>query len=242
MNNILVLGGTGFVGRSVCEKLVERCGGAGGRIRVPTRRIGRTARHLQLLPTRRGGVGRRARRRDAGAPGGRQRRGDQPGRHPARQRSRRSSASTWRCRARLARGLPGRPACGAWSTSARSASAADAPSRYLRSQGRAARRCCAAAGLDLTMLRPSVIFGADDRFLNLFASAAGVLPGDAAGRRRRALPAGVGGGRGQRHRRAASTTPTTASARPIECAGPRVYTLARAGARWPAAGRATSGR
>ena len=36
MSNILVLGGTGFVGRSVCEKLVERSGGAGGRIVVPS--------------------------------------------------------------------------------------------------------------------------------------------------------------------------------------------------------------
>ena len=30
MDNILVLGGTGFVGRAVCEKLVERYGGGGG--------------------------------------------------------------------------------------------------------------------------------------------------------------------------------------------------------------------
>ena len=30
MKNILVLGGTGFVGRAVCERLVERNGGAGG--------------------------------------------------------------------------------------------------------------------------------------------------------------------------------------------------------------------
>ena len=36
--NFLILGGTGFVGRSVAEKLVERGGGAGGRIRVATRR------------------------------------------------------------------------------------------------------------------------------------------------------------------------------------------------------------
>ena len=30
MFNILILGGSGFVGRSVCERLVERSGGAGG--------------------------------------------------------------------------------------------------------------------------------------------------------------------------------------------------------------------
>ena len=50
MTNFLILGATGFVGRSVCEKLVERSGGGDGRIRVATRRFPR-ARHLQLLPT-----------------------------------------------------------------------------------------------------------------------------------------------------------------------------------------------
>ena len=50
IENILVLGGTGFVGRSVCEKLVERSGGAGGRILVPTRHPER-GKHLQMLPT-----------------------------------------------------------------------------------------------------------------------------------------------------------------------------------------------
>ena len=38
MFNTLVLGGTGFLGRDVCEKLVERSGGAEGPITVPTRR------------------------------------------------------------------------------------------------------------------------------------------------------------------------------------------------------------
>ena len=50
MSNVLILGGTGFVGRSVCEKLVERTGGAGGCIRVPSRRPQR-AQHIRTLPT-----------------------------------------------------------------------------------------------------------------------------------------------------------------------------------------------
>lgn len=51
----------------------------------------------------------------------------------------------------------------------------DAPSLYLRSktEGEAVLR---AAGLDLTILRPSTIFGAEDRFLNLFAQLQAFLP------------------------------------------------------------------
>ena len=41
MNKILVLGGTGFVGQSVCEQLVSHFGGAGPRIEVPTRQAQR---------------------------------------------------------------------------------------------------------------------------------------------------------------------------------------------------------
>ena len=37
MNQILILGGTGFVGRSVCEQLVERFGGGSAQITVPSR-------------------------------------------------------------------------------------------------------------------------------------------------------------------------------------------------------------
>lgn len=50
-----------------------------------------------------------------------------------------------------------------------------APSRYLRSktEGEAVLQ---AAGLDLTLLRPSVIFGAEDRFLNLFATLQALAP------------------------------------------------------------------
>ena len=50
MRQIAVLGGTGFVGHAVCEHLVERSGGAGGRIVVPTRRL-RHGLAIQPLPT-----------------------------------------------------------------------------------------------------------------------------------------------------------------------------------------------
>jgi NADH dehydrogenase len=52
---------------------------------------------------------------------------------------------------------------------------ANAPSLYLRSKA-AGEAALAAAGLDLTVLRPSVIFGAHDKLLNLFAALQGVAP------------------------------------------------------------------
>jgi uncharacterized protein YbjT (DUF2867 family) len=171
-SNILVLGGTGFVGRSVCEKLVERSGGASGSIVVPTRRVGR-ARHIQLLPTVQvveadlhddTQLARLVAGRDAVI---------------SLVAILHGSEATFR---RVHVDLPQRlaRACAAAGVrrvihvSALGASAS-APSRYLRSKG-AGEAAWQAAGLALTVLRPSVIFGAEDRFLNLFARLQAVFP------------------------------------------------------------------
>ena len=53
--------------------------------------------------------------------------------------------------------------------------AMDAPSMYQRSKARG-ELVLQNAGLDLTILRPSVIFGADDKFLNVFAKLQQIFP------------------------------------------------------------------
>lgn len=56
---------------------------------------------------------------------------------------------------------------------------AEGPSMYQRSKGRgelALAEIAKASGLRLTVLRPSVIFGSDDRFINLFARMQKVVP------------------------------------------------------------------
>ena len=47
------------------------------------------------------------------------------------------------------------------------------------------------------ILRPSILFGAEDSFFNRFAGMAARGPGDPAGRRRHPVPAGLGGRRGR---------------------------------------------
>ena len=229
MTNLLVLGATGFVGRSVCEKLVERSGGAGGRIRVATRRLPR-ARHLQLLPT--------VELAEADV-------------HDDAQLARLlrdtdvvinlvailhgSAAEFERVHVRL----PERLAAACRKAGVRRVvhvsslgASVDAPSHYLRSKarGEAALRT---SGLDLTVLRPSVIFGERDRFINLFASLQSIFP---------VMPLGGAHARFQPvwvDDVAAAIVrclddPSTVGLA-IECCGPRVYSLrelVEAAGRW----------
>jgi len=169
---ILVLGGSGFVGRAVCERLVERNGGGGGLLRVPTRRL-RHAAAVRTLPTVevvQADVHDEAqlRRLVAGMDAVIHLVAILHGSEAAFQHvhvalPRKLAAA---CRAEGVRRLVHVSALGV---------GPGAPSNYLRSktEGEAVLQ---AAGLDVTILRPSVIFGADDRFLNVFARLQALAP------------------------------------------------------------------
>jgi uncharacterized protein YbjT (DUF2867 family) len=172
LKKILVLGGTGFVGQSLCEQLVTRFGGAGPRIVVPTRQLQR-GRRVQFLPTVDvipADVNRDADldRVLAGC--------DAVVNLIARLHG--SEAEFQRTHVELPRRLV--QACARVGVkrivhvSALGASA-NGPSRYQRSKA-AGEAVLAQSGLDVTVMRPSVIFGAQDQFLNLFAGLQRMFP------------------------------------------------------------------
>lgn len=170
ITTVCVIGGSGFVGRHLCQQLAAR----GYRVRVPTRDRER-AKALCLLPTVEIVVA------DVHNPAA-------------------LAAVVQGCDAvinlvgvlhdaRGPRGFAGAhvllahkvvEACNAGGVRrllhmSALAAAPDAPSDYLRSKGEA-ERVVLGSGLDATVFRPSVIFGPDDSFLNLFAALARLLP------------------------------------------------------------------
>lgn len=166
IRNVLVLGGTGFVGRSVCERLVERNGGGGGRIVVPTRRLAHGT-HLRSLPTV------ELVEADVHEPGSLQRLVDEADAVVQLIAILHGSAADFdRTHVQFPRKLAAARPKRVLHVSALGVSAS-APSNYLRSKAAGEQ---ALASTPLTVIRPSVIFGENDRFLNLFAQVQALAP------------------------------------------------------------------
>ena len=179
--NILVIGGSGFVGSAIVRKLAAD----GRRVVVPTRRRDR-AKHLILLPTV--DVVQADVHDDAALAGlvaGRDAvinlvgilHGDQ-----GRPYGKRFQAAHVDLPRRIAAACAVAAVPRLLHMSALGV-ADNAPSMYLRSKaaGEAAVREAAGA-VAVTMFRPSVIFGREDRFINMFAEMQAILPLMALGR------------------------------------------------------------
>jgi len=162
----LILGGAGFLGRHLVAELVRRS----MNVTVPSRRRER-AKHLILLPTV------DVIEADVNHPGVLERlvaghdalinlvgilHGDFERAHVELPK-----AIVSACRASGVPRLLHMSALGA---------APDAPSEYLRSKARGEQVVLGAEGLEVTVFRPSVVFGPEDRFLNTFARLARFLP------------------------------------------------------------------
>ena len=165
---ILVLGGTGLIGRAIIARLAAR----GARITAPTRRLAR-ARPLLPLPTVTvieadihddAALATLVRGHDAviNLVGILHGRGGSPyGADFARAHVELPRRLVAACEAAGVQRLVHMSALGA-------DGAAPLPSMYLRSKADG-EQAVMRSSLDWTVLRPSVVFGPDDRFLNLFA-------------------------------------------------------------------------
>ena len=177
MKNILIIGGSGFLGNAIIGELARRAEFAEANVCVPTRRPER-ARHLLVTPTVKlvgadvhdpAVLARLMHGQDAvislvGVL--RSAEGEPYGKDFARAHVE----------------LPQKIAAAAVNAGVRRVvhvsalqASADAPSGYLRSKA-AGEAALLAAGLDLTIFRPSVIFGQGDSFLTLFAALAKIAP------------------------------------------------------------------
>lgn len=172
--NILMIGGSGFIGRHLAQTLAER----GHSVTVPTRRRER-ARHLLVLPTV------SVVEDDVHDPRRLQK-------LMANQQAVINLVGILRggngtpygagfSRAHVE--LPRKIALAMQTTGLRRLlhvsalrAAATAPSGYLRSKAAGEAAIAAVRGLDVTVFRPSVIFGAGDAFLTLFARLQRCLP------------------------------------------------------------------
>jgi len=170
MKNVLVLGGSGFVGRHVCEALNR----AGVYVTVVTRRL--PARSVQMLPFVTvvqadvhdpQALAALVRGHDAVVNLIAILHGDRAGFDKVHVQLPRQLAHA--CMQAGVRRLVHVSALGADQ---------HGPSLYQRSkaQGEAALQSEVVHGLQLTVLRPSVIFGEDDAFINLFAGLQNIAP------------------------------------------------------------------
>jgi NADH dehydrogenase len=184
MKKIVVLGGTGFVGAHVCEKLVRE----GWHVTVPTRRRA-NARHLLPLPTltvleldvhNEVALAQALAGQDAVINLIAILHGSQADFNKAHLALPQKLARA--CAAAGVKQVVHVSALGANALQPESA-----PSMYLRSKGQGeavlmqaavggGAQTGAQAGFALTILRPSVIFGADDKFINLFAKLQSLFP------------------------------------------------------------------
>jgi NADH dehydrogenase len=166
--NVLVIGGAGFVGRYIVNKLVGR----GCRVLVPSRRRDR-AKHLIMLPTcdvveasvhddatlDRLVAGQDAVINVVGILHGAEAQFEQA--HVALTQRVLAACARARVRRYLHMSALGADANG--------------PSMYQRSKGRA-EQAVRESKLAWTIFQPSVIFGAEDSFLNMFARLAAIAP------------------------------------------------------------------
>ena len=166
IERVLVLGGSGFIGRHVVAELVRR----GLKVTVPSRRRER-AKHLILLPTaevveadigRKGVLDRLVRGHDAVINLVGILHGDFVQAHVEL-----ALAAVSACRAAGVKRLVHMSALGA---------AHDSPSEYQRTKARGEQAVIDAGDLTVTVFRPSVVFGPEDRFLNRFALFARLTP------------------------------------------------------------------